>query len=134
MIGIVRRVRRRSPLKFAQDEFLRGVKTAIEKNRAEHGFKGIGQRRGAFAAAVGFLAAAQMQMFAPRFSAAPCSARVLAVHQFGAGLGQRAFVEAGKFVVEFAGQDELEDGVAEKLEALVVSASPRPARGRPTDA
>ena len=43
----------------------------------------------------------------------------LAVHQFRAGFGQRTFVEAGKFFVKFAGEDELQDGVAEKLKALV---------------
>src|SRR4051812_32135942 len=43
----------------------------------------------------------------------------LAIHQFRARLGQRAFIEAGKFFVEFASEHKLQNGVAEELETLV---------------
>ncbi len=43
-----------------------------------------------------------------------------AIDQFGAGLGQRAFAEGGEFVVKLARQHELEDGIAQEFEPLVV--------------
>ena len=43
-----------------------------------------------------------------------------AVDQFGARLGERAFAKCGKFFVKFAREDELQHGVAEKFEPLIV--------------
>ena len=43
-----------------------------------------------------------------------------AVDQLGARLGQRAFVERGKFFVQLAREHELQHGVAEKFQPLVV--------------
>jgi len=43
-----------------------------------------------------------------------------AVDEFGAGLGEWAFVEARKFLVKFACQHELQHGIAKKLQPLVV--------------
>ena len=42
-----------------------------------------------------------------------------AVDERGAALGERTFAVVGKFVVERVGEDELQDRVAEKLQALV---------------
>ena len=43
-----------------------------------------------------------------------------AIDELGAGFGERAFVEVGKLFVEFAGQRQLQHGVAEKFQPLVV--------------
>ena len=51
---------------------------------------------------------------------APAGAQRAAVDQFGAGFGERAFVEVRKSFIQFPGQSELQHGVAEELEALVV--------------
>jgi hypothetical protein len=58
-------------------------------------------------------------MFAQRERAAMHGERA-AIHQLGAGFGQRAFIEGGKFFVEFAGQRELQHGVAKEFEPLIV--------------
>ena len=42
-----------------------------------------------------------------------------AIDEGGAGFGERAFAVIGKFIVEDAGEDELQDGVAEEFEALI---------------
>ena len=42
-----------------------------------------------------------------------------AIDQLGAGLGERAFTEAGELLVQFAREHELQDGVAQEFEALV---------------
>lgn len=105
--------------KMVQHELPGGAETAIEKNRAQHRFEGIGERGGALAAAVGFLAAADDEIFAK--AEEPAFFREgAAVDKFGAGLGERAFVVSGKFFVQLLREHELEDGVAEEFEALVV--------------
>ena len=43
-----------------------------------------------------------------------------AVDEFGARLRQRAFIERGKLFVKFLRKDELQHGVAEKFQPLVV--------------
>jgi hypothetical protein len=67
---------------------------------------------------MGFLAAAEGQMGAEVHDGAVLG-QGLAIDEFRPRLGQRPFVEGGKFFVKFAGEDELQDGVAEKLEPLV---------------
>ena len=74
---------------------------------------------GAFASAVHFLAAAQNQMRAEAERAGVFGQRA-AVDEFGARLGQRAFVERGKFFIKLVREDELQHGVAEKFQPLVV--------------
>ena len=80
-----------------------------------------------------FLAVAQNQMRAEVKRAGVFGQRA-AIDEFGARLGQRAFVECGKFFVKLARQDELQHRVAEKFQPLVVRASPRRFRARRTDA
>jgi hypothetical protein len=104
---------------MVQDKIPGGSKTAIKENSAEDGFKGIGERGGPFAAAVGFLAAADDKIFAQAEQAA-FFGEGAAVDELGAGLGERAFVEGGKFLVQLLGEHELEDGIAEEFKALVV--------------
>ena len=105
--------------KFAQNEFARRLKSAVQKNRAEQRFKRVRQRGRAFAPAVHFLAAAQNQMRAEAEGAGVFGQRA-AVDEFCARLGQRTFIERGKFLVKLLRQDELQHGVAEKFQPLIV--------------
>src|SRR5713101_7229846 len=50
--------------KRTENKPARGRKASIQKNRAEHGFESVGQRRLAFAAAAHFLAMAEDQVLA----------------------------------------------------------------------
>ena len=81
--------------------------------------KCVRQRGRALAPAVRFLAVAENQVRAQAERAGVLGQRA-AVDQFGARLGQRAFVERGKFFVKLVGQDELQHGVAEKFQPLIV--------------
>ena len=42
-----------------------------------------------------------------------------AIDELRAGLGQRALVEGGELLIQLAREDELQDGVAKELEALI---------------
>src|SRR6185437_9057261 len=99
---------------FAQDEFARGLKTAVEENCADERFVGIRESRWALASAVGFFTAAERKVRA-EIQRGAVGGECQAIHQLRARFRQGAFVEAGKFFVEFAGEDELQDGVAEEL-------------------
>ncbi len=44
----------------------------------------------------------------------------LTIDQLGTRLGQRTFAKLGELLIEFAGQDELEDGIAQEFKALIV--------------
>jgi hypothetical protein len=67
---------------------------------------------------VQFLAAAEDQILSEA-ELASLHSQCPAIHQFGAGLGQRAFTESGKFFVELPRQHELQNGVAEKFQPLI---------------
>ena len=103
---------------MAQNELARGLESAIEKDRAEQRLEGVGQRGGPLAAAVQFLAAAEDQML-PEAQFAALLGQRAAIDEFGAGLGQRAFAEGGKFFVQLARQHELQNGVAEEFQPLI---------------
>ena len=107
---------------FAQDEFTRHVEAAVQKNRAEQRLERVRQRGRAFPPAVHFLAVAQHQLRAEAERAGVFGQRA-AVDELRARLGQRAFVEGGKFFIQLPGEDELQHRVAEKLEPLVVRGS-----------
>jgi hypothetical protein len=64
-------------------------------------------------------APAQNQVFAQHDGASADGQRA-AVHEFGARLRQRAFVEGGKALVQFPGQNQLQHGVPQKFQALIV--------------
>ena len=104
---------------FAQNKFPRRVKTAVQKNRTEQGLECVRQRGRALAPAAGFFAVAENQVRAQAESPGMLGQRA-AVDQFGAALGQRSFIERGKFFVKLVSQDELQHGVAEKFQPLVV--------------
>lgn len=95
------------------------LEAAVQKYRADQRLDRVGQRGGTFAPAVQLLATAQDEMCAERELVRLLGERV-AVDHLRAGLGQRAFAEAGKFFVKLAGENQAEHGVAEKFQALVV--------------
>jgi hypothetical protein len=68
---------------------------------------------------VHFLAAAQNQMRAEAEGAGVFSQRA-AVDEFRAPFCQRTFVGRGKFLVELLRKDELQHGVTEKFQPLIV--------------
>ena len=68
-----------------------------------------------------FLAATQDQMRAEVERAGVFGERA-AIDEFGARLRQHAFIERGKVFVEFLREDELQHGVAEKFQPLIVFA------------
>jgi hypothetical protein len=68
---------------------------------------------------VHFLTAAQNQVRAEAEDAGVFSQRA-AVDEFRARFGQRTFVGCGKFLVELLRKDELQHGVPEKFQPLIV--------------
>src|SRR3954451_11193715 len=105
-------------MELAQNEFTGGIETAIEKNRAQKRFKSIRQRGRAFTSAVKFFASAENEMISQAELARVLSERA-AIDQFGACLRQRPLPEGRKILVEFASQNELQDGITEEFQALV---------------
>lgn len=95
------------------------VVAAVEEDGAEEGFVGVGEVGGTVAAAGGFFAAGKDEVFA-KSEAFGLGGEGAAVDHLGAGFGERAFADAGEAGVEFAGEDEAEDRVAEEFQALVV--------------
>ena len=97
-----------------------GRETTIEINRSDEGLKGIfehGLARIGVVLAVGF---AHFEVFSELLVV--CRAGyVFAVDDAGAGAVEGTFVGVGEFCVEFLGDNEVEHGVAEKLQALVVA-------------
>ena len=97
MPGARHRGRGQRRAELAQDKFARRFKTAVQKNRAQHRLKRVGQRGRALAPAVRFLAAAQNQMRAQPQRAGAFGQRA-AVDEFGARLRQRPFAERREIV------------------------------------
>lgn len=107
-----------SAMKLAKDEFTGRIKTAIEENRPEQRFESVRESGSAFAAAVEFFASAQDEMFAEA-NLARVFGESTAIDEFSPGFCQRAFAEGRKILVKLASENELEDGIAEELKALV---------------
>ena len=85
-------------LELGENEVAGRLEPAIEEDRAQQRFVGVGQRRGPLATAVDLLAPADDQILA--------EAQVLgalgqcpAINELGAGFGQRAFAEAWEFLI-----------------------------------
>ncbi len=104
---------------FGQDDAADGDEVAIQIHGADEGLEGIGKGAGAVAAAVGFFAAAHHEV-AAEAEALGQEAEAVARDDAGADLGQVAFGKAGELIEEVLGEDELEDGVAEEFEPLVI--------------
>ena len=67
-----------------------------------------------------------MHLLAPAHGQMPSQAKIAAVlgqgaavHEFRPRLGQRPFFERGKFFIQLAGENQLQHGVAQKLQPLV---------------
>src|SRR6185437_7993350 len=105
--------------KLTKHKISRGVKTGVEKNRAQQRFERISQRRGTLASAAAFLAAAEDQVFT-QAQPAPSAGQHAAVDHLSPRLGQRPLAQRGKFFIKLAGKDKLQHCVAEEFQALVV--------------
>src|ERR1700742_2519222 len=98
-------------------ELFRRWQTAIEIDSAQHRFERIGQRGRPLATAMRGFTATDNQV-RPEIKGLAFFRECAAIHEFGAGFRERTFTEIGKFLVELAGKDELQDGVTEKFEPL----------------
>lgn len=107
-----------SAMKLAKDEFTGRIEATVEKNRPEQRFKSVRKSGSAVAATVEFFASAQDEMFAEA-KLARVFGESAPINEFSAGFGQRAFAESRKILVKLASKNELEDGIAEELKALV---------------
>ncbi len=107
-----------SAMELAKNKFTCGIKAAIEKNRAEKGFKGICEGGGTVAATVDFFAATEDEMFA-QAEMAGMFGKGATIDEFGAGFCERAFAKRGKILVELASENELKNSITQELEALV---------------
>jgi hypothetical protein len=105
-------------MKLPKDEFTGRIKTAIEENRSEQRFESVRKSRSAFAATVEFFASAQEEMFAEA-KLARVFGQSAAIDKFSAGFRQRTFAEGREILVKLPSENELEDRIAEELEALV---------------
>ncbi len=107
-----------SAQELAKNEVARGFESPVNKNRPEQGLKGVCEGRRSLPAAVHFFATAKGEVGAEA-QPPPVFGQGTAVDEFGAGFGEGAFANGREFFVELARQDELQDGIAEELEALV---------------
>jgi len=98
-----------------------GVETAVEVQGAAQGLEGIREDRLAAEPAGLELTRAQQQKFAELHGLRDLGQRLLA-HQARAQTRQVAFAGAGKFAVQPLREQQVEHGIAEELETLVVRA------------
>ena len=96
-----------------------GLEAAIEVHGAHEGFEGVGEGGGADPAAAGFLALAHHEVTAEA-DGDGVDLETLAGDEAGAHFGQHPLRAIGEEIEEVLGEDELEDGVAEEFEALIV--------------
>ena len=107
------------------DEFTGGFHALVEIDGGYYGFDCGGQHRILVAPAGGFYAAPHPQ----QLSQTPASgylSECLSANQPRAGLGHFTFVSIREMAVEVSRHSELEDGVAEELQALVGSGGVQP--------
>lgn len=103
----------------AEDDGARAGPASFKEDGAEDGLDGIGEDGAALAALAVFLTTAEDEVIA-QAEAERDGLEMMAIDELGAERGEAAFGQGGEAAVEFLGDGELEDGVAEKLEALVV--------------
>ena len=102
----------------------RRVEAAVEVDGGDERLAGVGEHRGLAPPARLLFAAAEEEPLAEAELAGDLGQAEL-VDDAGAGLGQLALVALGRRVHEQVPDDEVEDGVAEELEPLVVGPAPR---------
>ncbi len=103
----------------AEDGFFGGGEIAVEVEGADEGFEGVFEAGGAVLAVVLDFAAAHQEAFVESEVAGEI-AEETAFGEDGAVFGEGAFAFVGVEGEEFLGEDEVENGVAEEFEALVV--------------
>ena len=103
---------------FAEDKFAGGFIAAVEIDGTEDGLESVAEGGRFFASAVFIFTVAEDEIGA-EVEGAAAFGESGAVDEFGAGFGERAFVVVGKAGVKIVGEDEGQDGVAEKFETLV---------------
>jgi hypothetical protein len=106
-------------LGFLDDETADGFQTAIHVHGADEGLEGVCQCGGADTTAAGLLAFAHHKETAEA-DGNGVDLEPLAGNEAGAHFGQLAFGKVWKEIKEVLCEDELEDGVAEELKALIV--------------
>jgi hypothetical protein len=104
--------------KLAENKFARGIKAAIEKNRAQQSLEGVSERGRSLASAVLCFAAAKNEVLAEPETPAMLGKRP-AIHQLRPRFGERPFAKRGEFFVKRARENKLKDSIAEEFEALV---------------
>ncbi len=106
-------------LKLFEDGGKSTVLTAIQIHRPDDSLKGIREDGGTAASTICLLTPAHDEVFAEIEMEGAFGERGL-IHHPGTAFGEGAFIRIGKAIVEFAGKAELEDGVTEEFQALIV--------------
>jgi hypothetical protein len=96
-----------------------GLDVGVHVDGTDEGFDGIGEGGGTFSATGGGLAFAHEQV-GTEVDAQGVSFQGGPGDQLGAEFGQSTFVQLRKEQEDFPGQDELQHGIAEELESLVI--------------
>ena len=105
----------------ADDKLRGGIQPGIDVNGPDDGFERIGERGIPLAAAAGLLATAHDEVRAEADLTGEAGER-FGAHQMGAGLREAAFIGIGQPGEKLMAEGELEDGITEEFEALVVEA------------
>ena len=105
----------------ADDKLRGGIQPGIDVNGPDDGFERIGERGVPLAAAAGLLATAHDEVRTEADLTGEAGER-FGAHQMGAGLREAAFIGLGQPGEKLMAEGELEDGITEEFEALVVDA------------
>ena len=105
--------------KEACSELLCGIAASVEMNGAGDGFERIGEGGFAITAAIGLFTTAHAQM-RTKTDAAGDAGEGLGGNKLGACLREHAFIGLGQTLEEQMGERELQHGIAEEFEALIV--------------
>ena len=106
--------------RFREHDAAHGDEIAVEIHRADERFVGIGERARALAAAARFFAAAHHEIFADADAARARTRRPSRETMRARILVSWPSLKLGVMIEKILGEDELEDGVAEEFEPLIV--------------
>lgn len=105
----------------ADDKLRGGIEPGIDVNGPDDGFQCISECGIPLAASAGLFATPHDQVRAEADLTGEAGER-FGAHQMGAGLGEAAFIGIWKAGEKLMTESELEDGIAEEFEALIVEA------------
>lgn len=94
-------------------------RTGVEVGRTDYGFQCVCEGGVAITSAICFFSASHAQM-RTEFDASSMTRECFGRDELGACFGEYAFIGMRKFLVEQLGERELEDGVAQEFQALIV--------------